>query len=94
MLRKGGTATVIGMIPEGQKVEVDGERLMAEELTVQGSNMGSNRFRLDVPAYVDLYLDGKINLDDLISAEISLDQINEGYAALNRGETARNVIVF
>ncbi len=94
MLGKGGTATIIGMIPEGEKVAVDGERLMAEELRLQGSNMGSNRFRLDIPTYVDLYIDGKLNLDDLISDEITLDQINDGYAALNRGETARNVVVF
>jgi S-(hydroxymethyl)glutathione dehydrogenase/alcohol dehydrogenase len=94
MLARGGTATVIGMIPEGQMIEIPGDALMADEKRLQGSNMGSNRFRIDIPRYVDLYLNGRLNLDDLISARITLDQVNEGYDALNRGEVARSVIVF
>ena len=56
MLRKGGTATVIGMIPEGQKIEITGSDLL-DEKKIQGSNMGSNRFRIDMPHYVDLYIE-------------------------------------
>ena len=55
MLRKGGTATIIGMIPEGQKIELPGSDFL-DEKKIQGSNMGSNRFRVDMPRYVDLYL--------------------------------------
>ncbi len=94
MLARGGTATVIGMIPEGQTLDIPGDVLMAEEKVLRGSNMGSNRFRLDIPRYVELYMNDRLNLDDLVSARISLDQVNEGYAALNRGEVARSVIVF
>jgi S-(hydroxymethyl)glutathione dehydrogenase/alcohol dehydrogenase len=94
MLARGGTATVIGMIPEGQMIEIPGDLLMADEKRLQGSNMGSNRFRIDIPRYVDLYMNGRLNLDDLISARITLDQVNEGYEALNRGKVARSVIVF
>lgn len=94
MLARGGTATVIGMIPEGQTVDIPGDVLMGDEKVLRGSNMGSNRFRIDIPRYVDLYMNGRLNLDDLVSARISLDQVNEGYAALNRGEVARSVIVF
>lgn len=94
MLARGGTATVIGMIPEGQNVEIPGDVLMADEKVLRGSNMGSNRFRLDIPRYVELFMNGRLNLDDLVSARISLDEVNEGYAALNRGEVARSVIVF
>ena len=94
MLARGGAATVIGMIPEGQSIEIPGDVLMGDEKRLQGSNMGSNRFRIDIPRYVDLYMNGRLNLDDLISARISLDQVNEGYEALNRGEVARSVIVF
>jgi len=61
---------------------------------VQGSNMGSNRFRIDIPQYVDFYMRDQLNLDDLVSARIGLDQVNEGYNALKRGEVARSVIVF
>jgi len=94
MLARGGTATVIGMIPEGQNIEIPGDVLMGDEKRLQGSNMGSNRFRIDIPKYIDLYMNGRLNLDDLVSARITLDHVNEGYEALNRGEVARSVIVF
>ena len=55
MLRNGGTATIIGMIPIGTKVELHGFEFLLEK-KIQGSNMGSNRFRVDMPRYVDLYL--------------------------------------
>ena len=72
MLRKGGTATIIGMIPEGQKIELPGSEFL-DEKKIQGSNMGSNRFRVDMPRYVDLYLSGRLKLDELVSARIGLD---------------------
>jgi S-(hydroxymethyl)glutathione dehydrogenase/alcohol dehydrogenase len=93
MLRSGGTATVIGMIPLGQKLELDGFQLLMEK-RLQGSNMGSNRFRLDMPQYVDWYLAGKLKLDELVSATMPLAQINDGFATLRTGELARQLIVF
>jgi S-(hydroxymethyl)glutathione dehydrogenase/alcohol dehydrogenase len=56
--------------------------------------MGSNRFRLDIPRYVDLYMNGRLKLDEMVSARIGLDEVNEGYERLKRGEVARSVIVF
>lgn len=94
MLGKGGSAVIVGMIPEGQMIEINGELLMGDGKSLLGSNMGSNRFRVDIPNYVDAYLDGKLKLDELVSRTISLDDVNDGYAALNRGEVARSVIVF
>ena len=64
------------------------------EKKIQGSVMGSNRFRQDMPRYVDLYLGGRLKLDELVSARIKLDQVNDGFGALARGEVARSVIVF
>ncbi len=93
MLKKGGTATVIGMIPVGTKVEVEGFELLSEK-RLQGSNMGSNRFRQDMPRYIDLYLQGRLKLDELVSARIRLDEINSGFAAMTRGEVARSVVLF
>jgi S-(hydroxymethyl)glutathione dehydrogenase/alcohol dehydrogenase len=93
MLKNGGTATVIGMIPIGTKVELHGVDFLFEK-RIQGCNMGSNRFRTDMPKYVDFYLSGRLNLDDLLSRRLSLAEINEGFAALERGEVARSVIVF
>jgi S-(hydroxymethyl)glutathione dehydrogenase/alcohol dehydrogenase len=57
MLGKGGTATVIGMVPVGQRLEIDATQLLGGK-RLQGSNMGSNRFRIDMPQYVDWYLSG------------------------------------
>ncbi len=93
MLRKGGTATIIGMIPEGQRIELPGSEFL-DEKKIQGSNMGSNRFRIDMPRYVDLYLSGRLKLDELVSRRITLDEVNDGFEAMRRGEVARSVIVF
>jgi len=94
MLGKGGSAVIVGMIPEGEMIEVSGELLMGDGKSLLGSNMGSNRFRVDIPKYVAAYLAGDLKLDELVSRTISLDEVNDGYAALNRGEVARSVIVF
>lgn len=92
MLKNGGTATVIGMIPIGQKVELPGVDFLFEK-KIQGSSMGSNRFRTDMPKYVDMYLNGKLNLDDLVSRRIKLEDVNEAFAQLETGEVARSVIM-
>jgi len=93
MLRNGGTATVIGMIPPGHMVSLHGPEFLFEK-KIQGSFMGSNRFRVDMPRYVELYLQGKLHLDDLVSSHIKLEDLNDAMAQLETGEIARNVIVF
>jgi S-(hydroxymethyl)glutathione dehydrogenase/alcohol dehydrogenase len=66
---------------------------LLSEKRLTGTNMGSNRFRIDMPNYVRFYLQGRLNLDDLVSRRLSLDQINQGFDALRTGEVARSVIV-
>jgi S-(hydroxymethyl)glutathione dehydrogenase / alcohol dehydrogenase len=92
-LKAGGTATVIGMIPVGQKVELDGYMFLTER-KLQGSNMGSNRFRIDMPRYIDFYLQGRLNLDDMISRRGKLEDVNEAFRAMKAGEVARTVLMF
>lgn len=92
-LDRGGTATVIGMIPVGQKVEVDGPSLLGEK-RLQGSSMGSNRFRRDMPRYVDLYMQGRLRLDEMISRKGKLEDVNEAFRAMKAGEVARTVLMF
>ena len=92
-VKPGGTATVIGMIPVGQKVELDGYMFLTER-KLQGSNMGSNRFRIDMPQYIDFYLQGRLNLDDMISKHDKLENVNEAFRAMKAGEVARTVIDF
>jgi S-(hydroxymethyl)glutathione dehydrogenase/alcohol dehydrogenase len=93
MLAPGGTATIIGMIPFGTKIELNGVDFLAER-KIQGSMMGSNRFRVDMPRLIEFYLQGKLHLDHLISGHIKLDEINEGFGALRSGAAVRNVITF
>jgi S-(hydroxymethyl)glutathione dehydrogenase/alcohol dehydrogenase len=93
MLRTSGTATVIGMVPKGQMIEIEAAELIFDK-KLQGSNMGSNRFRVDMPRFVNFYLEGKLKLDDMIARRIRLEQINEAFAEMKRGEVARSVIVF
>jgi len=93
MLRRSGTATIIGMVPVGQKIEINAADLLNDKRLI-GSNMGSNRFRVDMPRYVDFYLRGQLKLDDMISRRIPLERINEAFDEMKRGEVARSVIVF
>ena len=92
-LRSGGTATLIGMIPVGTKIELHGVDFLRER-RIQGCMMGSNRFRTDMPRLIEFYLQGRLHLAEMVSARIGLAQINEGFAALKAGGIARNVIVF
>ncbi|KWR74608.1 Zn-dependent alcohol dehydrogenase [Cupriavidus sp. IDO] len=93
MLRRGGTATVIGMIAPGVKIELKGSDFLGEK-RIQGSMMGSNRFPVDMPRMVDFYMAGKLKLDELISQRLQLGQINDAFDELRRGELARSVILF
>lgn len=92
-LRSGGTATLIGMIPVGTRIELHGVDFLRER-RIQGCMMGSNRFRVDMPRLIDFYLQGRLRLQEMVSARIALEQVNEGFAALKHGGVARSVIVF
>lgn len=93
MLARGGSATVIGMIKPGLKIEVDPFQLLNER-RLQGSLMGSNRFPVDLPRLVDFYMQGRLKLDEMISQRLPLERINDAFDELRRGELARSVIVF
>jgi S-(hydroxymethyl)glutathione dehydrogenase/alcohol dehydrogenase len=93
MLRRGGTATIIGMIPVGTMLELHGADFLAEK-KIQGSLMGSNRFPVDMPRFVDFYMSGRLDLDAMIARRIRLDQIDEAFAELRSGELARSIVMF
>ncbi|MDP9373668.1 MAG: zinc-binding dehydrogenase [Chloroflexota bacterium] len=93
-VRKGGVAVVVGLAPEDAEVAVKPVEMMRTGKTLMGCNYGSIRPHYDIPRYVDLYLNGRIKLDELISRRFALDEINEAFAALERGEVARGVIAF
>jgi S-(hydroxymethyl)glutathione dehydrogenase/alcohol dehydrogenase len=89
----GGTATVIGMVPDDTKLEIKAMDLLSEK-RLQGSMMGSNQFRTDIPRLVSMYLDGRLDLDTMVSKTLKLEEVNEGYDLMKRGEVARSVISF
>ncbi len=91
-LAPGGTATVIGMVPVGQYVEVEGRTLLSEK-KLQGSSMGSNRFRRDMPRLVDFYQQGRLKLDEMITRTGTLEDVNEAFRAMKAGEIARMVLI-
>lgn len=93
MLRRGGTATIIGMVPLGVKVEFTGADFLNEK-RVQGSFMGSAQVPVDMPRYVDFYIRGLLKLDQMISARLPLERVNEAFATMKTGEVARSVIMF
>ena len=93
MLKRDGDANIIGMIPIGQSVTVPGYAFLGEK-KLQGSLMGSNHFPVDMPRLVDMYLAGKLKLDDMISRRIKLEQVNEAFEEMKGGQIARSVIVF
>jgi S-(hydroxymethyl)glutathione dehydrogenase/alcohol dehydrogenase len=93
MLRPGGTATVIGMIPYGTTMEINGFDLLSER-KLQGCVMGSSRFRFDIPNYIELYKQGRLKLDELVSAHIKLDEVNDAFERLAGAEVMRSIIIF
>ncbi|HJS49412.1 MAG TPA: zinc-binding dehydrogenase, partial [Gaiellaceae bacterium] len=94
LLRSGGTLVVVGLPPSGATFGVVAVDFAGEALRILGSNMGSTKLGIAVPALVDLYRGGRLKLDELISARFPLERINEAIAAVGDGATLRNVIVF
>ena len=93
MVRKGGTAYMIGMHSLEKSIEINVTAdLLRSQVTIRGVKLGSSNIKRDIPLYAQLYLQGKLNLDDLISREINIAEINEAYEELLQGEVARSVI--
>ena len=92
-IRPGGTATIIGMIPVGEKLEIEGRSFLTEK-KLQGCSMGSNRFRVDMPRYIELNRQGRLKLDEMITRRGRLEDVNEAFRAMKAGEVARSVLMF
>ena len=92
-LRRGGTATILGMMPLSERVSLGAFDLLSGK-KLQGAIMGGNRFPVDIPRLVDFYMRGMLDLDTIVSETIPLEKINEGFDQMKRGDAARSVIVF
>jgi S-(hydroxymethyl)glutathione dehydrogenase/alcohol dehydrogenase len=88
-----GTATIVGVLPPDAMIEFPWMAIRPE-CKVQTSRMGSNRFRLDIPLYLDFYRQGRLDLDTMVSKRGRLGDINEAFRAMKAGEVARTVLTF
>ncbi len=93
-LRKVGTLVIVGMPPEGAKAAFEALDFADQSQRILGSKMGNTRLRVDIPKLVDLYQQGRLKLDELVSNRYQLEQINEAIASVKESEALRNVIVF
>tara|TARA_R110000772_G_scaffold57351_7_gene129939 strand:- start:665 stop:1750 length:1086 start_codon:yes stop_codon:yes gene_type:complete len=92
-LKRGGTATILGMMPLDHQVGLSAMDLLSGK-KLQGVIMGSNRFPVDIPRLVDFYMRGLLDLDNIIAETIPLEQINDGFEKMKKGDAARSVITF
>jgi S-(hydroxymethyl)glutathione dehydrogenase/alcohol dehydrogenase len=92
-LRRGGTATILGLMPLNHAVGLSAMDLLSGK-KLQGALMGMNHFPVDMPRLVDFYLRGLLDLDTIIAERIPLSAINQGFETMKTGASARSVIVF
>ena len=94
MTGRGGTTVLVGVVPMSETVPISTSDLTLQEKKITGSYMGSNRFRFDMPKYIEFYLDGRLHLDEMISSRVKLSEVNDAFDRMRKGEAARQVIVF
>ncbi|HET9488701.1 MAG TPA: Zn-dependent alcohol dehydrogenase [Methylomirabilota bacterium] len=88
-----GTATIVGVLPPDAMIQFPWMAIRPE-CRVQTSRMGSNRFRIDIPRYLEFYRQGRLLLDEMVSRRGRLGDINEAFRAMKAGEVARTVLTF
>ena len=93
ILRRGGTATILGMIAPGGNVSLPGPTFLTGK-KIQGSLLGSTRFPIDMPRLVQMYLDGLLDLDTMVAERIRLEEVNDALDKLRKGDSVRSVIEF
>ncbi|HEX2045930.1 MAG TPA: Zn-dependent alcohol dehydrogenase [Gaiellaceae bacterium] len=93
-VRRGGTVVAVGIPPLDATADLPGPSLPREEKVVTGSFYGSCRPQIDMPLVLDLFMEGRLPLDRLVTRTYGLDDVNEAFAAMNAGEVARAVVNF
>ena len=92
--RRGGTTVTAGLPHPDTRLAVPAVMMVGEERTLKGSYGGSSVPVRDIPRYIDLYQQGLLPVDRLLSEQITLDQINEGFDRLAEGATIRQMVIF
>ncbi len=89
--RPGGTAVIVGMMPQGSEIKVPGPAFLQEKQMI-GCMYGSARFREHMPKLIGLFLQGRLDLTSLVSRRLELGGVNEAFRAMKAGEVARSVL--
>ena len=92
MLGTGGGLYLVGVARTDVEISLNIVNAIDKQKRIQGVNFGSTNAKRDIPMYADLYLQGRMSLDDLVSKRTSLREVNDGYAALKDGSLNRVVI--
>jgi len=92
--RRGGTTIAVGLPHPDKMFAVPAASLVAEERVIKGSYMGSAVPARDIPRFIEMYRQGKLPVDKLLTHRLNLSQINEGFERLARGEAIRQMILF
>jgi len=93
-IRPGGTAVIVGMAAMAVRAPITPYMMALQEKCLKGTMYGSVRPDLDFPRLVDLYMQKRLKIDELVSRTYRLEEINEGFAALRTGQVARGVVTF
>jgi S-(hydroxymethyl)glutathione dehydrogenase/alcohol dehydrogenase len=93
-IRPGGVAVVVGQVGNGAIITIDPFVMSDREKTLMGSNYGSCRPAVDFPRFVNMALQGQLDLDLLVARTINLDGVNDAFIAMGKGEAGRSIIVF
>ena len=88
-----GTSVIIGVAPAGAEIATRPFQLVTGRVW-KGTAFGGARGRSDVPKIVDWYMEGKIEIDPMITHTLPLERINEGFDLMHRGESIRSVVVY
>ena len=92
--RRGGTTVTAGLPPSSALLPLPAVSLVAEERTLKGSYIGTCVPSRDIPRYIELYRQGRLPVNKLLTGRLSLDQINHGFDLLHEGKAIRQVVVF
>jgi alcohol dehydrogenase len=92
--RRGGTTTTVGLPDPSQMLSIPAVSLVAEERTLRGSYLGSSVPARDLPRFIDLHRQGRLDVERLLTHRLRLEEINEGFDRLGRGEAVRQAVIF
>ena len=92
-VHRGGMVVVAGVAPDGSRISID-PRMLLQEKILTGTSFGSSRQQVDLPMLVDLFMDGRLRLRELVSRQIDLTGINDAYTRMRTGDVRRDVLLY